>query len=88
LDSAVDNPVIGGAVYARSTIAGAETCLGVLDSFVKLRDEDGTLRDKQIANIVVSGMVNDEAILGDLTAARADTSAKLANIVWSDQQGE
>lgn len=88
LDTAVDNPVIGGAVIARGTLDGAQTCRGILDTFLKLMDEDGEWRDKPVSNIVISGYVDVDAILGDLTAARADTSARLEQIMWSDRHGE
>jgi hypothetical protein len=67
---------------------GSQTCRGILNEFVKLRDEDAIWRDKPFSMLLLAGMVDPNQILGDLAAIRADTSAQLSQILWGDRQGQ
>lgn len=79
----------GEVVIARGTAgAGYETAKGVLKESVRLLSGvlyDVTLYDKP-GVIAIGGYFNQDSILGDLTAARADTAARLDSCRWSDQQ--
>jgi hypothetical protein len=77
----------GDAVYCDS-LAGSEIARGVLNDFVKLKDEDGTARNKVTGKVLGQGLVDNNQILSDLAAIRADTGAFLAGIRWGDQQGQ
>lgn len=69
---------------------GSQTCLGILNEFMKLKDVhfDGLWRNKPFAQLVIAGEVDYSKILGDLTAIRGDASAQLDNILWNDTQGQ
>lgn len=69
---------------------GTQTCLGILNEFVKLKDVhfDGLWRNKPFAHLVIAGEVDASKILGDLAAIRADTGAQLQQIIWNDLQGQ
>ena len=90
LDSAVDNPNIDGAVYARGDLAGAEVCRGVLNEYVKLIDtDDNTARDRLTGEILIQAFVDNDKVLGDLASVRSTTSVThyLKNVMWGDEQG-
>jgi hypothetical protein len=69
---------------------GSQTCLGILNEFVKLKDVhfDGLWRNKPFAHLILAGEVDYAQILGDLAAIRGDANAKLAQILWNDTQGQ
>jgi hypothetical protein len=46
---------------------------------------DTTNRDVA-ACIIAAGYIDDNMVLGDLAAARADTSARLSGFLWGDRQ--
>ena len=81
--------VNGEAVISRATAgAGYETAKAILTGSVRLLSGvvyDTTLYDKAIA-LLAGGYVNQDNVLGDLTAARADTAARLSAFIWSDRQ--
>jgi hypothetical protein len=67
---------------------GSQTCRGILNEFVKLRDEDAIWRDKPFSLLILAGLVDHSKILGDLAAIRADSDAQLGQILWGDRQGQ
>lgn len=75
----------GDAVYCDS-LAGSEIPRAVLAEFIKLKDEDAIWRDKSFSMGLVSGFLDNDQILGDLTGIRAATNY-LSQILWADQQG-
>lgn len=90
LDSAVDNPSIGGAVIARGSLAGAETCRGILAETVRLLTTEpyNTTQYDTQAPILVAGFVKNAQLLGDLAAVRAAmTSHYLQQFLFDDEQG-
>lgn len=75
----------GAAVAARD---GSQTCRGVLLDFVRLRNADNTQSAHKSAGLLIQGAVKVERLLGDVTAIRADSNAKLAGIRFSDDHGQ
>jgi len=67
---------------------GSQTCRGILNEFVKLRDEDAVWRNKPFGLLILAGLVDPAMILGDLAAIRGDTNAELRQILWADRQGQ
>ena len=67
---------------------GSQTCRGILNEFVKLRDEDAVWRNKPFGMLILAGLVNHSQFLGDLAAIRADTNAQLGQVLWTDRQGQ
>lgn len=88
---AVDDPNIGGAVIAQGSLAGAETARGILAETVRLLTGtpfDTTNRDTQGIILVGGGIVDEDLVLGDLDAVRADlTSHYISHIIFGDEQG-
>lgn len=78
--------VNGEVVIGASGLAGSEIPRAILNEFIKLKDEDDTWRDKSFSMGVISGVVDNTMILGDLTAVRAATNY-LDNVLWADYQG-
>lgn len=77
------------AVIGVGDLAGSETCRGVLDEFIKLKDlEDGVWRDKEFGKLIVAGHVQYDKVLGDLAAVRADTANELGQIIFTDETGQ
>ena len=73
-------------VIATGALAGAETAVGILDEFVDLEDaQTQVVGDRQSGKLIVQGFVLDAMVLGDLAAARADTSNQLSLIHFQDQ---
>jgi hypothetical protein len=73
-------------VVATGALAGAETAVGILDEFVDLEDaQTQVVGDRQSGKLIVQGFVLDAMVLGDLAAARADTSNQLSLIHFQDQ---
>lgn len=71
------------AVVARD---GSQTCRGILlDDEVELRDYENRNAVSKPIRILIAGYVNAGTILGDLAAIRADTSALLGMIRFTDQ---
>lgn len=67
---------------------GSGTARAILGEFVKMNStDDATARDRSTGRLIVAGCVNDDIILGDLTAVRAASGMYLNHIIWSDQQG-
>lgn len=83
------DPSVGDAVYANSTLAGAETCRGILSETVRLLTPEpyNTTQYDNAGILAIAGYVNDNHVLGDLAAARADTNAKLGNFMFTDEHG-
>jgi hypothetical protein len=73
-------------VIAVGAFAGAEICRGILNEFIKMKDEDATWRDKSFSMCLIRGFVDNTQILGDITAIRAATNY-LSQVLWADQQG-
>lgn len=74
----------GDAVYVND---GSGIARGILNEFVKLKDEDGVARAKSFGQMVVAGLVNPDLCLGDLAAIRAASGMYLNGIQWGDYQG-
>lgn len=66
---------------------GSAVCRGILLDFVRLRDADGAAVHKS-AGLLIQGAVKTGMLLGDLAAIRADASARLAGIRFSDEHGQ
>lgn len=84
VDLAVGNIVIGSGV-----LAGSEICRMVLNENVRLLSGipyETTQQDKTFSKGIVRGLIDNNKILGDLTAIRAATNY-LNGILWADQQG-
>lgn len=80
--------VVAGEAVIATTPAGAETARGILKESVRMLTGvpyDTTNRDVA-ACIITSGYVDDNMVLGDLAAARADTAARLSGFLWGDRQ--
>jgi hypothetical protein len=76
-----------GAVVYCDSLAGSETARAVLNEHIVLRDEDGTVRDKNFSKAIYFGTIDNSQVLGDLAAIRADTGAFLGAIMWADRVG-
>lgn len=74
----------GEAVVAQD---GSQTARGILLDFVRLRNADNTDDLHKSATLLIAAFVDRDLVLGDLTAIRLDTSAKLAGIRFSDEHG-
>lgn len=75
----------GEVVFAED---GSGTARAILGEFVKMKStDDNTARDRSTGRLIVAGCVNDDIVLGDLTAVRAATGMYLNHVIWSDQQG-
>jgi hypothetical protein len=55
--------------------------------FVRLRNGDNSASAHRPATLLVSGLVRTSLVLGDLTAVRVDTAARLAGVRFSDEHG-
>lgn len=60
-------------IVIATSLAGSEICRGILNEFVKLKDTDGTWRDKSFGEMIIAGYVDDNQVLGDLDAVLAAT---------------
>lgn len=96
LTAAVDDVAAGTAVYT-STLddgttdaAGCETARAVLNKTVRLLSDEpyNTTWYDKVGEAAISGYLDEDMILGDLTAARADTNARLSGFLWGDRQGQ
>lgn len=67
---------------------GSQTCRGMLLDFARLRKADNTAPANQSARLLIQGAVKISLLLGDATAIRADTAAKLSGIRFSDDHGQ
>ncbi len=74
----------GASVFAQD---GSATCRGVLLDFARLRTPDNSASASKGASLLVQGLVRTDIILGDLTAIRGDTAARLGGIRFSDEHG-
>lgn len=54
---------------------GSATCRGVLDTFIKLKNENNTAAADRSADMIVAGLVNDDFVLGDLSAILEDANS-------------
>lgn len=80
--------VVDGEAVIATTPAGSETARGILKESVRMLTGvpyDVTSRDVN-AVIIISGYVNENMVLGDLAAARADTANQLSGFLWGDRQ--
>lgn len=80
--------VVAGEAVLCTSIAGSDVARGILNEFVKLKDEDGTSRNKSFGQMVIAGLVNGSLCLGDYAAIRAASGMYLNGIQWGDQQGQ
>lgn len=95
LTAAADNLETGQALYTTSfadsvSAAGAETARAILTKTIRLLSADPyntTTYDKS-AEAAIAGYVDEDMVLGDLAAARADTGAYLTGFLWGDRQGQ
>lgn len=82
---------VGDPVFASGDLAGAEIARGVLASTVRLLSGipfDTTERDKAF-QLLIAGCVDNDQVLGDLTAAlESGVTNYLSHIIWRDQQGQ
>jgi len=79
--------VVAGEAVICTSLAGSEIARGILNEFVKLKDEDGTARNKHFGQMVISGLVDSAQCLGDIAAIRAATN-KLGGIQFGDDAGQ
>jgi hypothetical protein len=77
----------GDAVYCDS-LAGSEIARGILNEFVKFKDEDGVARNKSFGDMIIAGEVDQALVLGDYVNIRAASGMFLSGIQWGDQQGQ
>lgn len=66
---------------------GSQTCLGILSSFAKLKNEENITAVHAKGTMVIQGAIRQSLVLGDLTAIQADTAAKIAGLLFSTDQG-
>lgn len=66
---------------------GSQTPRAILNEFVKLRDDDGVLRNKLFGQAVIAGLVDPHQLLGDAAAVRTAADSKLSFIQWGDDAG-
>lgn len=68
---------------------GSQTCRGILNEFVDLWDETSQdYVDKTFSELIIRGYIDEDQILGDITAIRAAASQYINGIIWDDQQGQ
>jgi len=79
---------VADKVFASGASAGGEICRGFLNQFVKFLDEDNVQRDKYVTKIVIGGLIDENQILGDLVAIRAETTNKISQIHFGDDAGQ
>jgi len=80
--------VVDGEAVIATTPAGSKTCRGILKESVRMLTGvpyDSTNRDVN-ACIIVSGYIDDNQVIGDLAAIRADTGAYIDGFQWGDRQ--
>ena len=77
----------GEAVIGSGDLAGSETTRAFLNEYCQLRDDDGIDRDKTVGEVIVAGLLNDDAVLGDLAAIRTSGNSEIGQITWLDTQG-
>ena len=75
ISGAAISPSAGDAVVARD---GSQTCRGFLGSWRKLRNLLNTAAQDKDAQMVVGGVLNQAALLGDIAAILADTASVAA----------
>ncbi|QDU60006.1 hypothetical protein Pan216_08430 [Planctomycetes bacterium Pan216] len=73
------------AVFAED---GSATCRGILLDSVSLRNDDNTVDVHKSSGLLIQGVVRTSLLLGDLDAIRADSSAKLSGVRFSDEHGQ
>jgi hypothetical protein len=67
---------------------GSQICRGILNEFVKLRDEDGVARNKLVSHLILAGLVDHTLVIGDLAAIRASATTQIPQILFSDTAGQ
>ena len=80
--------LVDADVVKATTPAGSDVARGILDEFIKLKDEDGVARNKSTGRIILAGMVYHSMLLGDATAIRAATTMKWGQILFTDDAGQ
>lgn len=98
LTAAVDNPSIGGAVYVSTyadgtSATGIKTARAVLDATTRLlsgEKYDTDLYSKAVNSpgIAIAGYLDEDMVLGDLSAAQADSGAKLSQFAFGNNHGQ
>ena len=91
LTTGVSNPADGSIVRGRGTTAGAGICRGVLANTVRLLSTEpyNTTEYDTQCQIIYSGLVDEDQILGDLTAVKADrANHNIRQIAFDDEQGK
>jgi hypothetical protein len=93
VDYTTNTITVGGSAFtfadneAVAAEDGSQTCRGILLDFVRLRNGDNSASAHRPATLLVSGLVRTSLVLGDLTAVRVDTAARLAGVRFSDEHG-
>lgn len=89
LSSAVDNPSIGVSVIGSGAIAGSEICRGILLHTVRLLSTEpyNTTQYDTPCVILIGGLVDEDQVLGDLTAVQAYSTTKLGDIKFGNDHG-
>lgn len=80
--------VVAGEAVVCTSLAGSETARGLLKESVRTQSGvpyETTAVDKA-ACIITAGYINEDYVLGDLAACRADTAARLSGFLWADRQ--
>lgn len=75
------------AVVFCDSLPGSEIARGILNEFIKLKDEDGVARDKSFGQMVLMGLVDPSIVLGDLTSIKLATNY-LGQIQYADDAGQ
>ncbi len=79
--------VLAGEAVVCTSLAGSEIARGILNEFVKTKDEDGTARNKQFGQMVIRGLVDNSLCLGDLAGILAATNY-LSGITFGNNVGQ
>lgn len=92
---AVTNLAVGQAIFTTTlddSVAdtGCGNALCIIDKTVRLLSADpyNTTWYDKVCEAAIAGYVDEDMVLGDLAAARADTLAQLGGFQWGDKQGQ
>lgn len=85
VDGSAFNPSNTNVV--KSSTSGCELAIGILLSEVELRDAENRNNKSKEVEIAVNGFVNSDLLLGDYTAAAAQSGNKLSNFVLDSTYG-
>lgn len=75
------------AVVFCDSLPGSEIARGILNEFIRLKDEDGVARDKTFGQLVIMGLVDPSIVLGDLASIKLATNY-LGQIQYADEAGQ